>query len=53
MLKSTQENLHNADVVEKIQVSMLCFSKEASQRIQEINDKLAEAEEQIINGFLK
>lgn len=41
MLKSTQENLHNADVVEKKQISMLCFSKEASQRIQEINAKLA------------
>ena len=40
-LKSTHENIDNNESVEKKQLGVLCFSKEAIQRIQEINAKLA------------
>lgn len=40
-LKSTHENIDNNEIVEKKQLGVLCFSKEAIQRIQEINAKLA------------
>lgn len=41
MVKHTDKNINNKDVVEKSQIGLLCFSKKAVKRLQEINSNLA------------
>ena len=41
MLKNTTDNINNKNLIEKSQLQVLCFTKEASKQIQEINAKIS------------
>lgn len=40
MLKNTTDNINNKNLIKRNQLALLCFTKETSKRLQEINTKI-------------